>query len=154
VRTKRNWFSNFVPYDEPLDVPLDNGVILCYKTNEHWYQANKVKYILDRMKVLEEPNPARLKKVVKKYEQVADWFDRSKAVMWTGLCWKFREDTSHGQKLMDTQGDIVEWNWWHDNFWGHCCCNKCLDKEHENNLGKMLEDIRFNLRQDTMLRKE
>jgi hypothetical protein len=43
--------------------------------------------------------------------------------------------------------ELTESNWWHDNFWGVCTCNKC--KDGENNLGKILMDIRLNLKQKT-----
>jgi len=36
----------------------------------------------------------------------------------------------------------VEFNDWHDNFWGSCVCNRCTEEIHHNNLGQLLVIIR------------
>lgn len=33
---------------------------------------------------------------------------------------------------------IVEFNWWHDNYWGDCQCIKCFRKGANNHLGQIL----------------
>jgi hypothetical protein len=43
---------------------------------------------------------------------------------------------------------LIEGNWWHDNFYGSCTCNKCVNKG-ENNLGKILMKIREELLEKT-----
>lgn len=40
---------------------------------------------------------------------------------------------------------IVEFNWWHDNYWGDCQCIKCFRKGANNNLGKILMKTREKL---------
>jgi predicted NAD-dependent protein-ADP-ribosyltransferase YbiA (DUF1768 family) len=42
--------------------------------------------------------------------------------------------------------ELTEGNWWHDNFYGSCSCVKCGGKG-QNNLGKILMDVRLNLKQ-------
>lgn len=44
----------------------------------------------------------------------------------------------------NTLPTIVEYNYWHDNFWGECLCLKCLsvDMERHNHLGKILMNVR------------
>ncbi len=43
---------------------------------------------------------------------------------------------------MESTGEIVEYNHWHDNFWGDCLCDRCKHIDGENMLGKMLMAIR------------
>ena len=47
---------------------------------------------------------------------------------------------------------LTEGNNWHDNYWGVCKCNssKCLDKVGRNKLGKILMQIREELRPSTI----
>jgi len=50
------------------------------------------------------------------------------------------------QKLIETADmKIIEGNRWHDNFFGDCYCDKCKDIEGQNNLGKIIMDIRDRL---------
>jgi predicted NAD-dependent protein-ADP-ribosyltransferase YbiA (DUF1768 family) len=62
-----------------------------------------------------------------------------------GLRKKFASGTSHCRRLLDTPGEIVENNNWHDNFWGKCRCNNCTKRVHRNELGKLLMKIRDEL---------
>lgn len=53
--------------------------------------------------------------------------------------------------LLQTQNeDLEEGNSWHDNFWGNCRCKKCRDIPGQNMLGKLLMDIRTELREDVL----
>jgi ribA/ribD-fused uncharacterized protein len=38
--------------------------------------------------------------------------------------------------------EIIEGNYWHDNFWGSCSCNRCLHIDGQNMLGKLIMKIR------------
>jgi predicted NAD-dependent protein-ADP-ribosyltransferase YbiA (DUF1768 family) len=40
--------------------------------------------------------------------------------------------------------NLVEGNWWHDNFWGNCICIECNKVEGSNYLRKLLMEIRDN----------
>ena len=43
------------------------------------------------------------------------------------------------EKLLATKdAELIEGNWWHDNFWGNCLCSKCKDIQGKNMLGKLL----------------
>lgn len=50
-------------------------------------------------------------------------------------------------KLLST-GDmnLIEGNFWHDNFWGVCFCPRCKGKPKKNNLGKIIMETRLKLR--------
>ncbi len=47
-------------------------------------------------------------------------------------------------EMLESTGDayLEEGNYWHDNRWGNCTCEKCSIKEGENWLGKILMHIR------------
>ena len=50
------------------------------------------------------------------------------------------------KKLLETKGEkLIEGNYWHDNYWGNCFCNKCVNINGQNKLGQMLMDIRRNM---------
>lgn len=46
-------------------------------------------------------------------------------------------------KLLATEDEeLVEGNYWHDNFWGNCSCPKCKDIQGKNVLGTLLMEER------------
>jgi predicted NAD-dependent protein-ADP-ribosyltransferase YbiA (DUF1768 family) len=42
--------------------------------------------------------------------------------------------------------ELIEGNYWHDNYWGNCTCSKCKDIEGQNKLGKILMKVRDEIR--------
>ena len=53
------------------------------------------------------------------------------------------------EKLLATgDEELVEGNFWHDNFWGVCSCSKCGNKG-QNKLGKLLMQVREEIKNDT-----
>ena len=62
---------------------------------------------------------------------------------------KFSQNKDLQKKLLDTKDmELEETNWWHDNCWGNCVCDKCKDIIGENKLGKILMRIREELRKE------
>ena len=76
-----------------------------------------------------------------------DWDSKKLEFMKWGVTEKFKDPKLSEMLLSTGDMELTEGNWWHDNFWGVCTCNKC--KDGENNLGKILMDIRLNLKQKT-----
>jgi len=88
---------------------------------------------------------------------IAAWDLRKFKAMKKILKAKFRKDPLR-QMLLDT-GDamLIEGNYWHDNIWGACRCNKCTSKYNSesiedstnkctrNNLGRILMEVREKL---------
>ncbi len=136
----RNWFSNFVDFDQPL---VYEGI--SYQCPETFYQAMKV----DRMAVDCQQLRQRIslmsalesKRFSKTITVRANWDDVKLLVMWKALHWKFAPGTKWSKVLSNCDVPIVEKNYWHDNFWGSCTCDKCGDTG-KNMLGKMLMAIR------------
>lgn len=49
-------------------------------------------------------------------------------------------------KLKSTgKEELIEGNYWHDNYWGNCTCQKCATIKGKNKLGKILMKIRSEL---------
>jgi predicted NAD-dependent protein-ADP-ribosyltransferase YbiA (DUF1768 family) len=55
------------------------------------------------------------------------------------IMFKFLAHPNLAAKLIATPDEeLIEYNEWHDNFWGMCTCNVCANKTHQNKLGKLL----------------
>ena len=76
-----------------------------------------------------------------------DWEQLKEQVMLYALRWKMFPNerlTRFGHQLIDDQQKIIELNYWHDNYWGSCTCNRCGNKG-KNRLGKLLMTLRDEL---------
>ena len=69
-----------------------------------------------------------------------DWNSVKDGIMKMLLIHKFA-CPEHKSKLDSYVGDIIEYNTWHDNYWGSCTCQQCNDKG-KNVLGKLIEEIK------------
>lgn len=137
MTTGKNWFSNFLPLDEPMQ--FKGG--LSFTTVENFYQAMKTLDESDRSKIA-VMSAGESKRYGKRVKLRADWDERKLDVMEYALRKKFAPGTSWHRKLMAAVGEIVEWNYWHDNYWGNCTCSRCKGKPGENHLGRLLMKIR------------
>ncbi len=114
---------------------------LQFATVENFFQAMKTLDESDRRKMA-SMNPYESKRYSKKVTLRADWEEIKLDVMEYGLRKKFAPGTSWHSKLMQSKGEIVEWNDWHDNYWGDCQCGRCINVPGQNHLGKLLMKIR------------
>lgn len=93
------------------------------------------------------------KKEGRKVKLRPDWEQVKDKIMYYVVKAKFEQNKDLRDKLLAT-GDkyLTEGNNWHDNYWGVCKCNssKCLDKVGRNKLGKILMQIREELRPSTI----
>jgi predicted NAD-dependent protein-ADP-ribosyltransferase YbiA (DUF1768 family) len=141
----RNWFSNMLPFDEPM-IYQD----IMFKTPENFYQAMKLpKHDIALRKEIADMLPFEAKKAIRdksKYKWREDW-SREKAlkIMKYTLDFKFKKGTSWYNKLVMTENwEITEWNNWGDLYWG----KDINTGKGENNLGKILMEIRSNYKND------
>jgi predicted NAD-dependent protein-ADP-ribosyltransferase YbiA (DUF1768 family) len=52
---------------------------------------------------------------------------------------KYKQNPYLAEALLATgDAELEEGNWWHDNTWGACKCEKCIEQLKENWLGKIL----------------
>lgn len=134
-----NWFSNFVPFDVPME---HHGIT--YTTPEHFFQAMKVTDPNRRQYIAEQQYPGQAKIAGRIAQGIRDdWDNVKESYMLYALRYKYQKGTTHYDQLMSTgDWDIVEWNNWHDNYWGNCICSRCKNKEGKNRLGVLLMQIR------------
>ena len=131
-----NFFSAPVYYD---------GVL--YPTTEHAFVAAKTLDMKQRAEVLDCSTPAMAKKIGKTFVLRADWENVRVNIMKELVFQKFYMYPELRKSLLAIEGEIVEENEWHDNFWGECLCPDCVDKPKVgNNLGKILMKVRDHLR--------
>lgn len=72
-----------------------------------------------------------------------DWDDVKVDNMRKILMDKFTRHKNLRNELVKTKDQIlIEGNNWHDNFWGDCFCKKCKDIKGKNMLGKLLMEVR------------
>lgn len=60
---------------------------------------------------------------------------------------KFFQNHALKNLLVNTgDAELIEGNSWHDNFWGSCTCEKCVSMNKFNALGKILMDVRLQIK--------
>ena len=139
----RNWFSNYEPFDKPLEY---YGLFFIFP--ETFYQAMKArKELFVIRKRISNMAPGEAKRFWRNKDnknkfQRDDWFQINHDVMEYALRYKFAPGNTWYTRLMKETSEIVEINNWHDNYWGECICEKCKNKEKHNYLGKLLMKIR------------
>ena len=131
------FLSNFSPHSF-VD---KNG--LFWKTSEHFYQAAKTDNLRQKFVISECNTPRRAKKIGQIVEMKKNWNDIKVSVMWNAIKMKFNQNPEIKKYLKSTfDFKLVEGNYWHDNFWGNCFCDKCKNKEGKNYLGVLLMMLR------------
>lgn len=129
------FLSNF----HPCKVMLDGEE---YASVEHAYQAAKTTNSAWRATIRAAKTPGQAKQLGKAAPMRQGWADMRLEVMRRLLAQKFSDPALKAKLLAVAQsGEIVEWNSWHDNFWGACQCAACAHKPHQNQLGQLLMEI-------------
>lgn len=138
------FLSNF--YDAPLTYDGRR-----YRNSEGAYQA--AKFIQDaQMNIapwqFENLSGAQAKKLAKENKQFIrpDWQDVSLRVMSEIVHAKFAQNKDLRILLVNTfPNDLIEGNYWHDQFYGDCRCGKKLEcaEKGRNWLGRLLESERM-----------
>jgi ribA/ribD-fused uncharacterized protein len=115
-----------------------------FPTSEHAYQAYKATNLQDFEWVRNSSTPREARKRGQKIKSKSDFDEIKYDLMMDILIEKFKDEELK-QKLLNT-GDayLEETNYWHDNFWGVCTCDDCQHYTAQNNLGKILMEIRKN----------
>lgn len=110
--------------------------------NGNYYTAGDFREMITRVKL-----PADVKKIGQKVKVRKDWDEKRLEFMNYAVREKFKDEKLSEMLLTTGEMDLVEGNFWHDNFWGSCSCKKCSGLG-ENNLGKILMQIRLELKQN------
>ena len=132
---KYEFLSNFYPsmfYFEGYRV----------STAEHAFQMCKATNSLDKNKIASSSTPGIAKRHGRQITIRPDWEEVKIEKMREVLQVKFSKD-EFKKSLIDTENAyLIEGNYWHDNFWGDCTCEKCADIPGENVLGHLLMELR------------
>lgn len=113
---------------------------MVFPTPENLYQALKTK---DRG-VREEftsMTPWEAKKRGRLLDIREDWEEIKIPVMTLVQERRFATPFWYANLLDTGDEELVEYNYWHDNFWGSCTCLKC-GNTGRNELGKIIMKIR------------
>ena len=137
------FLSNFYPQEIEFE-----GIT--YPTNEHFFQAMKTLDINKRRAIANAPTPGLAKKMGRSVSLRPDWEDIKEDVMLEGLYRKFANDELADWLLNTGDEELVEGNFWQDNFWGMCYCEKCRAQgiQGQNHLGKLLMKVRDTIRKE------
>lgn len=131
-------FSNFAPAEIVHD-----GIT--YPTIENYYQAMKTLDIDVRVSIA-RMTPGQAKRFGRQISVRPDWDSIKEQAMWQGLVRKFAPGSSWAARLLESgERELVEWNTWHDRYWGRCTCPRC-GGEGANRLGMLLTRLRAQLR--------
>ena len=135
-KDEHRFLSNFYP--SPVEF---EGIR--FPTVEHAYQFAKTLNEEWRERIRQAPTPGKAKRLGHKAPSRENWKEIKVGVMGELLKQKFAE-AELKRRLIETAGqEIVEGNYWHDNFWGVCFCGLCCDGQ--NTLGRLLMEIRHEL---------
>ena len=111
-------------------------------TVEHLYQAAKAACPEDAARIMSAETPGDAKKMARKIKKVDNWNEIKLHIMFNLLLYKFSFEKNKQKLLATGDEELCEGNIWHDNFWGDCHCEHCINKPGANHLGKLLMKIR------------
>jgi ribA/ribD-fused uncharacterized protein len=115
---------------------------LNYKSAEHAYQSMKAISKKDAEIIRSAKSPDEAKKLSRTIEIRSDWSLIKRSLMKEIVKQKFLQNPHLLSSLFDTGYEyLIEKNWWGDIYWGIC------NGTGENQLGKILMELRSELRQ-------
>ena len=117
-----------------------------FKSVEHAYQASKSNSHAD-WKLIESlgaDQAGKAKRLGRKFKLRRNWDLVKISLMRRFLEMKFLDPELREKLLATGDAELIEGNYWHDNYWGDCRCDKCKHIPGFNNLGKLLMRLRSN----------
>lgn len=110
-----------------------------WSSSEHLYQAMKTFDPWWRDRIRGAASPGLAKQMGKRVPIRPDWEEVRVDVMRFVLARKFEPGSEMAGLLLSTGDELlVEGNWWHDQFWGSCRCDRHLGTPGLNWLGRLL----------------
>jgi ribA/ribD-fused uncharacterized protein len=119
---------------------------ITFPSAEHAFQAVKAKYSEEMTWVAEAATPGIAKRRGRQVTIRDDW-DSVRVDEMYRICYIKFSQPYLTQALLDTHPhELIEGNYWHDQFWGNCACETHADIEGRNYLGRILMHIRNSYR--------
>lgn len=115
-----------------------------YQSVEHAYQAQKTLDAAVQEIIRHAPSPAVAKRLARQVKLRPDWESIKIEVMRDLLFEKFVQEPERTILLATGDAELIEGNWWGDRFWGQCPVG-----QGENWLGRLLMELRAQLRDET-----
>ena len=134
-------FSNFTP----IRIEFENMI---FGSVEHAYVASTSTNLKFRRDVAMIPanQAGKAKRMGRIVHLRSDWESVKDGFMKDFVKQKFTKNVLFKEVLLDTgDAEIIEGNYWHDNYWGGCSCESCVDIPGENKLGKIIMQVREEL---------
>jgi ribA/ribD-fused uncharacterized protein len=116
-----------------------------YPTVEHAFQAAKTLKVSERESIAALPTPGAAKRAGRQVALRKDWEEVKIDVMRECLKEKFKDPVLFASLVATGDEELIEGNYWHDNFWGVCSCERS-NGQGLNQLGKLLMELRAELR--------
>lgn len=138
------FLSNFYP--SPIQYEIDADFTVVAQTVEHAFQAAKACHEADEGWVLQAKTPGEAKRRGRSIYLNPKWEEYKEDAMLNFLRKKFTIPELHNKLLATGDAKLIEGNYWHDNYWGNCYCDKCKDIVGKNRLGELLMKVREELR--------
>jgi len=145
VTVKNGFQGTFLSNFWPVEITYQG---LVYPSVENFYQAMKTRDKTKRQ-IFTKITAADAKKRGQSLIFQENWENLKIVVMTYGIRAKFVAGSNLAEQLLLTgNAELVEYNYWHDNFWGDCTCAKCSKTEGQNNLGKIIMQVRNELQKN------
>ena len=142
---KWRFLSNFYPCKiehQGITYPSTEHFYVAMKCNSSQYFNGSQYTVGDFREIIAKTiNPAVVKKMGQQMKVRSDWDEKKLDFMNWVIREKFKKEDLKELLLSTEDMTIIEGNFWHDNFYGQCSCDKCKGKG-ENNLGKILMKVR------------
>lgn len=119
---------------------------ITYPSSEHAFMAGKTFDEREKEYIASLKTPQEAKAYGREIKLREDWEYAKSLVMLDVLMAKFNQNPDLLQKLKEIPDEaLVEYNEWHDNYWGICTCEKCPNKRGKNMLGRLLRVVKHAL---------
>jgi len=139
---KYRWLSNFWPVEITY-----NGLL--FPSLEHAYMSAKNNSKEWKYFCVQEKNPKIVKKRSYEIDLVPDWDNKKLEIMNNLISIKFKNRELRKKLLQTKNTYIQEGNTWNDTFWGV----DIKTKKGENNLGKIIMQVRDEIKKSHILFK-
>ena len=118
-------------------------------TAEHAFQMMKASTQDMREFIAMAPTASQAKSRGRGVKIRGDWEQIKFDIMYRIQLAKYRQNPHLLASLLATgDAELEEGNWWHDNIYGNCKCERCRDIEGHNMLGNILMKLRKELREE------